>query len=147
MKLTSLTVVAIGLFAFSTLAALAADMRVEAQLIWASSEANSPNPKHKPVDADVRKKLASLPLKWSHFFEENRKTVAIAEGTTEKVELSGKSTVEVKHLPADKVQVTLFGNGKEVWKGTQPLPKNEILVLGGNAPGDSAWLVTLKRVE
>jgi hypothetical protein len=147
MKLKSISVVAVLLFAFSTFATLAADMKVEAQLIWASNEAKSPNPKHKPVDADVAKKLASLPLKWSHFFEENRKTMTIGEGTTQKAELSDKSAVEVKHLAGDKVQVTLFGNGKEVWKGVQPLPKSEILVLGGNAPDDSAWLVTLKRVE
>ena len=147
MNLKALFLVAVVLTAFSSFAALAADMRVEAQLIWATSAAKSPNPKHRPVDADVRQKLASLPLKWTHFFEENRKTLTLAENATQKAELSDKSEVEVKHLKGDKVQVTLFGDGKEVWKGVQPLPKTEIFVLGGNAPGDSAWLVTLKRVE
>lgn len=147
MKLKTLLFAAAYLMAFASLTAFATDMKVEAQLIWASNEAKSPNPKHKPVDADVRQKLASLPLKWTHYFEETRKPMDIANGTTQKAELSDKSAVEVKHLVGDKVQVTLFGNGKEVWKGVQPLPKNEILVLGGNAPGDSAWLVTLKRVE
>ena len=147
MKLKSFIFAAICLFAFSTFATFAADMKLEAQLIWASNEAKSPNPKHKPVDADVRQKLASLPLKWTHFFEENRKALNVTAGATQKVELSDKSAVEVKQVQAEKVQVTLFGNGKEVWKGVQPLPKGEILVLGGNAPGDNAWLVTLKRVE
>src|SRR5262249_11780670 len=146
MKLKPFILAAVCLLAFVSFPALAADMKVEAQLIWASNDAKSPNPKHKPVDADIQKKLASLPLKWTHFFEENRKPLAVAEGATQKAELSDKSVVEVKHLQGGKVQVILFGNGKEVWKGTQPLPKNEILVLGGNAPGDSAWLVTLKRM-
>lgn len=147
MKSKSILATTLGLFAFVALAARAADLKLEAQLIWATSEARSPNPKHKPVDADVQKKLASLPLKWTHFFEENRKVITVADGTVERVELSNKSAVEIRPLQAKKVQVTLFGNGREVWKGVQPLPKNEILVLGGNAPADSAWLVTLKRVE
>lgn len=147
MKLKPFIFATAFLIPLACLTTFAAEMKLEAQLVWASNETKSPNPKHKPVDADVRQKLASLPLKWSNFFEENRKTIHVAEGVTQQVELSGKSVVEVKHLQADKVQVTLFGNGKEVWKGVQPLPKNEILVLGGNAPGNSAWLVTLKRVE
>jgi hypothetical protein len=32
-------------------------------------------------------------------------------------------------------------------KRTQALPKGEILVLGGNAPNASAWLVILKRID
>jgi hypothetical protein len=147
MKPNPFILAAVCMLAFFTFAASAADMKVDAQLIWASSEAKSPNPKHKPVDADVHQKLASLPLKWTHFFEENRKPLTIAEGATQRADLSDKSAVEVKHLAGEKVQVTLFGNGKEVWKGVQPLPKGEILILGGNAPADSAWLVTLKRVE
>jgi len=125
----------------------AAEMKLEAQLIWASNAAKSPNPKHKPVDAEVGKKLASLPLKWSHYFEENRQPLKLAVGATAKAGLSDKSAVEVKQLAANKVEVTLYGDGKEIWKGIQPLPRNEILVLGGNAPGDNAWLVTLKRIE
>jgi hypothetical protein len=147
MKPQSIVAAVLCLFAFATLATRAADLKLEAQLIWATSQAKSPNPQHRPVDADVQKKLASLPLKWSHFFEENRKVITVAEGAVRKVELSDKSAVEIRPLPAQKVQVTLFGNGKEVWKGVQPLPQNEILVLGGNAPADSAWLVTLKRME
>jgi hypothetical protein len=146
MKLASIPMVAALLLAFSTLASVAGDMKVEAQLIWASGDAKSPNPKHKPVDADVQHKLSTLPLKWSHFFEETRKTVDVTDATT-KIELSHKSAVEIKHVQGNKLEITYIGNGAEVWKGIQPLPKNDILVIGGNAPGDSAWLVTLKRVE
>ncbi len=147
MKLKTLTAVVVLFAAFATLAARAAELKLEAQLIWASNEAKSPNPKHKPVDADVEKKLASLPLKWTHFFEENRKTLNVAEGASQRVGLSEKLSVEVKHLSGDKIEVRYFGNGQEIWKGVLPLPKGEIYVLGGNAPADSAWLVALKRTE
>ena len=147
MKLKTFTAVVVLFAAFATFAARAAELKLEAQLIWATNEPKSPNPKHKPVDADVQKKLTSLPLKWTHFFEENRKTLHVADGASQKIGLSEKLAVEVKHLASDKIEVTYFGNGQEIWKGVQPLPKNEILVLGGNAPADSAWLVALKRVE
>jgi len=32
-------------------------------------------------------------------------------------------------------------------KRKQSLPKGEMLVLGGNAPNSTAWLVALKRIE
>jgi hypothetical protein len=127
--------------------AVAADLKLEAQLIWAAKEPKSPNPKHKPVEADVRQKLDSLPLKWTHYFEVNRKRVEVSPAKTQWVDLSEKCAVEVKYLGANKVEVSLFGKGKPVWKGTLSFPQNEILVLGGNAPDDSAWLVALKRVD
>jgi hypothetical protein len=135
------------LFALLVSVATAADLKLEAQLVWATNEPKSPNPKHKPVEADVRKKLDSLPLKWSHYFEVNRKQFAVAPDRSQWVDLSDKCAVEVKNLNRNKVEVSLFGNGKAVWRGIQSLPRNEILVLGGNAPDDSAWLVTVKRLE
>lgn len=125
----------------------AADLKLEAQLIWATSEAKPADPKLKPADAEVRRKLASLPLKWSNFYEVNRQSLTVASGETKKSVLSDRCAVEVKHLGGDKVEVALFGKGKVVWKGVSPLPRKEILVLGGNAPDASAWLVTLKRLE
>lgn len=127
--------------------ALAGDAKFEAQLIWGTNDAKSPDPKHKPVEADVQKKLADLPLKWKHYFEVNRKTLEVSRGESAKVVLSEKCTLEVKELGNKKVEVSLVGKGEPVLKRTQPLPKDEILVLGGNAPNSTAWLVTLKRVE
>lgn len=147
MNLKRILTAAIFLPLFVAVSATAAEIRLEARLIWGTSEAKSPNPKHRPVDADVQRKLASLPLKWPHFFEENRKSFAVADAAAGKVTLSERCAVEVKNLGSDKVEVLLFGKGKEVGKVTQHLPRGEILVLAGNAPGESAWLVTLKRIE
>jgi hypothetical protein len=131
----------------TALALPAADFKYEAQLIWATNDQKSPDPKHKPVEAEVRKKLADLPLKWQNYFEVNRKTIELSRGGTQKVALSDKCVIEVKDVGGRKVEVSLLGKGEPVLKRTQPLPKREILVLGGNAPNATAWLVTLKRVE
>lgn len=145
MKLTALC--AILILAVAGTAARAAELKLEAQLIWASNQSTSPNPKHKPVGPEIKKKLESLPLKWSYFYEVNQKEFSVADAGTAKIELSGKCELEIRDLGDNKVEISLCGNGKVVWKGTQALPKKEILVLGGNAPGDSAWLVTIKRIE
>ncbi|HEY9172323.1 MAG TPA: hypothetical protein VI136_08575 [Verrucomicrobiae bacterium] len=139
-----------GLVLCSVLAAtvtLASDSKFEAQLIWGTNDSKSPDPKHKPVEAEVQKKLSDLPLKWKNYFEVNRKTMEVPQGESTKAVLSEKCTVEVKELDGKKVEVSLVGKGEPVLKRTQPLPKGEILVLGGNAPNATAWLVTLKRTE
>jgi len=53
----------------------------------------------------------------------------------------------VSNINGTEVEVSLIGKGKEVVKRKQSLPKGEMLVLGGNAPNSTAWLVVLKRIE
>ncbi len=125
----------------------AADMKLEIQLIWGTSEAASPSATNKPVEAEVLKKLAGLPLRWSHFFEVKRIQFNVPIMASKKESLSDKCQIEVKNLGRANVEVILYGKGKEVLRQSQPLPKGEILVLGGNAPNSTGWLVTLKRME
>ena len=39
-----------------------ATLKLEAQLLWGTNDGTSPNPKHKPVGPEIRKKLKELPL-------------------------------------------------------------------------------------
>ena len=121
-----------------------------AQLIWATND-KSKDPKLNPVDSEVQKKLDELPLKWKHYYTMKQEEFKVAKGATNSVVMSEKCTVEVTRLTDSKVEVTLHGKkgneAKVCAKRTQPLPKGEILVLGGNAPNATAWLVTLKRLE
>ncbi len=138
---------------FMVLAVSAADARAdeahfESQLIWATNDKQSPDPKLKPVDADVRKKLDEIPLKWENYFEVNRKRFIVVTGDTNSVTLSKKCTIEVRLVGKDKVEVSMHGQKDHVcYTRTQPLPKGEILVLGGNAPNKTAWFVTVKRID
>jgi hypothetical protein len=127
---------------------LAADAKFEAQLIWATNDKISPDPKHKEVEPEIRKKIGELPLKWENYFEINRQQFSVVQSGTNQVTLSEKCTVVVKRLGDQKVEVSLCGKkGQTCYTRTQPLPKSDILVLGGNAPNATAWLVTLKRIE
>lgn len=127
--------------------ARAADVRVEAQLVWGSNERKSPDAKHKPVSEELLKKLQDLPLKWTNYFEVKRLTVDVPASGTIRAPLSEKCALELKMLDRSKIEVTLFGNGKEVLKRSQALPKTETLILGGNAPGATSWFVVLRRIN
>ena len=124
-----------------------AELKLEAQLVWGTNDKASPDPKHKPVSEEVRKKLLTLPLKWTNYFEVNRKQLSIPLASQKKEVLSEKCAVEVKNLGKSKVEVRLFGKGEQVEKRTQDFPRGETLVLAGKAPDETTWLVVLKRVE
>ena len=136
------------LFFWSGVAAVQAkDLRFEAILIWAADVDKSPDPHHKPIGPEVRKKLKELPLRWKNYFEVNRKGLPVAQGGTGEVSLSEKCSIRVTDVDGKHVEVSLIGKGEPVLKRTQPLARGEMLVLGGNAPDETGWLVVLKRVE
>ena len=131
----------------TALAAGAGELKLEAQLIWGTTNSVSPNPNHKPAQKDVERKLQEQPFKWKHYFEVNRVTFAVADGEQKGVPVSKSCSIQVKNLGRQKVEVTLIGKGKEAGKITQALPKGELLVVGGNAENATAWFVVLKQAE
>lgn len=128
--------------------AQAGPWKFEAQLIWATNDKKSPDPKHKEVEPEIKQKLDKLPLKWANYFEVSRQQIVLEKGGTNKVCLSPKCSIEMKVVEGKKVEVTLLNKkGEVVSRQTQPLPKGEVIVLGGEAPNATAWFVTLKRIE
>lgn len=135
------------LVTFLANASPARDLKFKALLVWATTAESSPNPKHKPVDPEVRKKLSELPLKWKNYFEVNQKDMVVKSRESAEVNLSEKCQISVKDVDGKNFEVALIGKGEAVLKRTQKLPKGELLVLGGNAPDSTGWLVVLKRIE
>lgn len=123
-------------------------MKLQAYLLWGTDDSKPPEGKnYKAVEGDVQKKLKDLPLKWSHWFEVNRVTFTASQGTAKEVAVSPMCQLRVRKLDGANIEVVLIGKGKVVVKRRQSLPKGELLVLGGNAPNSTAWLVVLKRFE
>jgi hypothetical protein len=126
----------------------AADLKIEAQLIWGTDDNTPPDGKNcRPVSPDIEKKLKDLPLKWKHYFEMHRQTASVPLNDPVHVALSDKCELVIKNVGGGNVEVSLIGKGKEVVKRSQALPKGDILALGGNAPNSTAWLAILKRIE
>jgi hypothetical protein len=140
--------IALLMLACAEMHAQAAEIKLQAFLLWGTDESKPPEGKaYNPVDPEIRNKLKELPLKWTNWFEVNRKVFTVPMGAGQEVPLSGKCQINVKRVSGAEVEVVLIGKGKEVVKRKQSLPKGEMLVLGGNAPNSTAWLVVLKRIE
>jgi hypothetical protein len=142
-----LAVVGFVLIFTSAMAAQAKDLKFQALLIWATNADKSPNPKHKPVDPEIQKKLKELPLKWANYFQESRETFTVPKGGAEEATLSEQCKIKVKDIDGKNIEISQIGKGVPTLKRIEPLPKGEMLVLGGNAPDSTGWLVVLKRVE
>ncbi len=125
----------------------AADLKLEAQLIWGTNDANSPNPQHKPVEPEVARKLKGLPFKWSHYYVVNRVQFTVSENSERKERMSKECEIQVKNLGNSQVELTLYGKSEPVGKITQALPKGELLVTGGNAANSTAWFVALRQAD
>ena len=135
------------LLVFTGSAAHAKDMKLEAQLIWGTNDEKPSDPDLKPVDPKVEKKLQKSPFKWKHYFLVKRDKFSVAKDASEKVAMSADCEIKVRNLGDDTVEVTLYGKGKSVGTIKQGLPKDELLVMGGNAENLTAWFVVLRQVE
>jgi len=139
---------ALALLGGAPVRAIAADLKFEAYLVWGTDDAQPPQGKsYKPVSHEIKQALSELPLKWTNWFEVNRKSFALPQGGMANVAVSDKCELHLKDLGKPGLEVSLIGKGKEVMKRIQALPKGEKLVLGGNAPNSTAWLVVVKRIE
>ena len=139
---------ALVLLAGGPLSSQAAETKLQGFLLWGTNDIKPPEGKnYKPAEPQILKKLRELPLKWTNWFEVNRKDFVVPQAIAKEVQMSAKCQLNVKGFGSSEIEVTLIGKGKEVVKRRQALPKGELLVLGGNAPNSTAWLVVLKRIE
>ncbi|HZR16568.1 MAG TPA: hypothetical protein VFE51_04515 [Verrucomicrobiae bacterium] len=126
----------------------AGEMKLEAQLVWGTDDSKPPEGKdYKPVEAAIQKKIKDLPLKWKNYFEVKRTEFKIAPAAATKIPISEKCSLTVQSHNDSVVEVSWIGKGREVLKRTQSLSKGEILILGGNAPNATAYLMVLRRIE
>lgn len=126
----------------------AGEMKLQARLIWGTDDSKPPEGKdYKPVEPALQKRIQDLPLKWKNYFEVRRTEFTLAPSTPTKVSISEKCSLSVLSHSNSVVEVSWIGKGREVLKRTQSLPKGEILILGGNAPNATAYLMVLRRIE
>ena len=102
--------------------AQAGELKLEAQLVWATNDKASPDPNHKPVEASLVKKLQQLPVKWNNFFEVNRQKLSLPSKGSQRVTMSKECVIDVKDVGDSRVEVTLIGKGKVANKTTKPSP-------------------------
>jgi hypothetical protein len=134
------------LLAFSP-AAMAEDIKVDAQLIWGTDDDKAPDPKTKRVDAELAKKLGNI-FKWKNYFIITRQTVPIPSRQTKKVEMSKKCTVEITEMEGPRVEVKIYGEGKLLHAVKAAMvPGGDALIYAGDDQNACAWFVVLQAVR
>lgn len=128
-------------------AAQAAERQMESRLVWGTNEEKCEDPKVKPLQGDLAKKLKNLPLKFKNYFEVNRQVFAINDKEYTKVEMSKQCYIEVKDKGDPRVTVKLYGEGNFVSRVDKPLPKGETVAIAGNAKDGGAWLVIVQPMD
>jgi len=118
----------------------------EAQLIWGTNDKQS-DPKLKSADPKLVEKLQKSPFKWDHYFEMHKEVIKLRLNEEKTVTMSRNCVISVTSLKDENVKFELFGKGKLANTVTQPLPKDRLLIIGGDAENSTAWFVVLKQVE
>jgi hypothetical protein len=134
-------------FLAGLVAAAAAERKMEARLIWGTNQEKSPDPAHKRLEGELAKKLGEMPLKWKNYFEVNRRIFTINDQIYTNIAMSKQCAIEVKDKGANNVTVKLYGEGKPVRRVDKPLPKGEVLTIGGDDKNNSAWFITVRPVN
>jgi hypothetical protein len=122
------------------------DMTIEALLIWGTND-TKPDPKLKPADGKLAEKLRHSPFKWDHYFEMHRDLIKLKLNEEKTVTMSRNCVISLTNLGNEQVKFSLFGKGKLANTTSQPLPKGQLLVTGGDAENSTAWFVVLKQVD
>jgi len=129
-------------FLLAAAAAGAADLRLEAQLVWGTNDEKG-GPNCKPVDAGLAAKLHGT-FKWKSYFEITNQVASIPVNKTRDLKMSDHCTLRIKNLGGSRVEINCIGEGKEVNKGSYNLTPPKWVVLGGNSPDDTAWFIGLR---
>ena len=137
---------ALLLVAGGTTQSFAANLKLEAKLIWGTNDDKSPNPEHKEVDPATKEKLRKV-FKWKNYFAVNRVVKPVPSRGSNKFELSKDCTIEIKELEGPKVEVKLIGKGKEVHKTTLTISKGQSVVYSGDDKNESAWFVIITELD
>jgi len=137
---------ALLLIAGGTTQSFAANLKLEAKLIWGTNDDKSPNPEHREVDPATKEKLRKV-FKWKNYFAVNRVVKPVPSRGSNKFELSKDCTIEIKELEGPKVEVKLIGKGKEVHKTTLTISKGQSVVYSGDDKNENAWFVIITELD
>jgi len=141
------------LFGGLTLPVCAADLKLEARLIWGANDSDAANiangtntVKYQPVAPELSDKLHRM-FKWKNYYEITNKTARIGLNQTNDLKMSDVCTIRVKNLGSSRVEISCIGHGKQIHKGNYTLVPPQWLVLGGNGTDNTAWFVGLRAID
>lgn len=134
-----------ALFLGVAVAAQAADLKLEAKLVWGTND-DKGDTACKETDNDLASKLHGM-FKWKNYYDITNRTAAIALNKSCDLKMSDRCTLQIKNLGNSRIEINCIGQGKQACKGTYTLTPPKWVVLGGNAVNDTAWFIALRSVD
>ena len=136
---------AVGLLvAGGVLPLLAAQLKLEMKLIWATDD--DKYSKHEKVDSTTTEKLRKI-FKWKHYYVIKKMQGIVPSRGTNSFKLSEKCTLEITELVGPRVEVKLIGDGKPVIKTTKDLSLGEWFTIGGDDKDGTGWFILISDLE
>ncbi|HZO86484.1 MAG TPA: hypothetical protein VFC26_14790 [Verrucomicrobiae bacterium] len=135
--------VALFLAMFLAFPVQAANLKLDAKLVWGSDE---PSKEHKPVDPALAATLTNT-FKWKHYYVITNVVTDIPSRETRKVKISEPCTIEITELEGPKIEVKVIGKGKPVSKTVKQIQKGEVITIGGDAENKCAWFIVITQLE
>ena len=125
----------------------AGDLKLKAQLIWATDEEKPKDKKLKEVESKLADKLRRV-FKWKNYFEVSSQNVILPPNAPQKVAMSRKCELELKRVDDATIEFKLVGEGKHVTTVRQRvklLLQGEPSILAGDYKEryDDAWFVVV----
>jgi hypothetical protein len=131
-----------SMFLCAVAAARAADLRLEATLVWGTDD-EKPPANCKAVEADLAVKLHGM-FRWKNYFEITHRIATVPKNQTRDLKMSEHCTLQVRNLGASRVEINCIGRGKPVYKDACTLVPPKWFVLAGDAANETAWFVALR---
>jgi len=125
-----------------------ADLHMRVQLVWGTDGAPPEGAKYKPLELQIKNRLARV-FKWKNYFLiHEQKFVLGAQDDEKRLKLSAKCEIELKRLDSSTLQIKLFGEGKwtkTVRQSVKALERGELAVLAGDDKDNyaDAWFVVI----
>jgi len=121
----------------------AANLQMEAKLIWGS---NDKSKEHKEVDPALAQKLQAC-FKWKYYYLMNTVSTNVPSRSTRALKMSDPCTIEITELEGPKIEVKVIGKGKPVSKTVKQIVKGESITIGGDAENNCAWFIVITQLE
>ena len=124
------------------LPALAADLKLEAKLIWGANDPPA-TVNHNLVSPALTATLRRNHFKWTNYYEITNLTALIPLHQSRDLRMSDRCTLKIKNLGSSLVAVDCIGQGKQVSRGTNSLP----CIYSGTNTDDTAWFIRLRSLD
>jgi hypothetical protein len=123
--------------------ALAADLQLQATLIWGAND--PPAAVNHPVaDPALCSSLRTCTAsKWTNYYEITNLTAVIPLRQNRDVQMSDRCTLKISNLGSSQVAIDCIAHGQQISRGTNTLP----LILGSNDTNQTAWFVSLRDLN